>query len=299
MAKVNYLNNKDLFAEILKSKASYCSFISDEYEQYDGIVMDLNEITPELIQETKEKKAIKMMADDRASQKASGLKNHQIKVKEITSNDIKDEDLVWRVMTYDHIPLAPGRVTTPKKEKDNYTQLLFRPFKHFIKDGSSYKEVGRSHWVGGLSNGHFSQDHGKMTNKLGNMFVMLVERYSQRPNWRGYTYVDEMKCRAHLQFSSSGLQFDESRSDTPNPFAYYTQMAQNSFTCVLNLEKKNQKFRDDSLIMNGATPSFTRQVEHEMAIRGEEFNERHGIVPSDVVVIKKGFTRPSKKPAGK
>ena len=30
---------------------------------------------------------------------------------------------------------------------------------------------------------------------------------------------------------------------------------------ILNVEKKNQNIRDDILIMNGATPSWTRQTD--------------------------------------
>ena len=103
-----------------------------------------------------------------------------------------------------------------------------------------------------------------MTNNLALMFMKLVDRYGHRGNWRGYTYIDEMKSQALLQLSQVGLQFDESRSENPNPFAYYTQTITNSFMRILNIEKKNQNIRDDILIMNGATPSFTRQTEDQI-----------------------------------
>ena len=64
-----------------------------------------------------------------------------------------------------------------------------------------------------------------------------------------------------MQLSQIGLQFDESKSQ--NPFAYYTAAITNSFTRVLNVEKRNQNIRDDMLQEAGAMPSFTRQIKHE------------------------------------
>ena len=112
-----------------------------------------------------------------------------------------------------------------------------------------------------MENGAFSKIHGKMTNELAKMYMKLCERYATRSNWRGYTYNDEMRGNALLQLSQIGLQFDESKSQ--NPFAYYTAAITNSFTRVLNIEKKNQNIRDDILEHNGLNPSYTRQSANE------------------------------------
>lgn len=64
-----------------------------------------------------------------------------------------------------------------------------------------------------------------MSDRLGYIFLMLVDRYSRRGNWRGYSYVDEMRDHALQQLSQIGLQFDESKSD--NPFAFYTTASRN------------------------------------------------------------------------
>jgi hypothetical protein len=118
--------------------------------------------------------------------------------------------------------------------------------------------VGKSHWRGDLETGEFCKTHGQMTDTLALMFMKLCERYATRSNWRGYTYNDEMRGAALLQLSQIGLQFDESKSS--NPFSYFTATLTNSFTRILNIEKKNQAIRDDILEANGLTPSFTRQM---------------------------------------
>ena len=66
-----------------------------------------------------------------------------------------------------------------------------------------------------MENGNFTLEGGKVTNKLANMYMQLCDRYSMRYNWRGYTYVDEMRGQALLQLAQIGLQFDESNPDNP------------------------------------------------------------------------------------
>lgn len=168
-------------------------------------------------------------------------------------------------MTFDHVPLAPGRKKTVKTTADSHEKVNFPPYQHWKFDANDNLIcVGKSHWIGGMENGYFSKDHGRITENLGKMFIKLSERYAQRSNWRGYTYVEEMKGQAILQLSQMGLQFDESKSE--NPFAYYTAAVTNSFTRILNLEKTAQNIRDDLLEENGLTPSMTRQHSQDFAV---------------------------------
>jgi len=268
--KVNYLNNKDILKEIHKSKMSYCWLADDKYKDFDIILNDVSKINRISIKAAKENKAAKMQYDAyQAAMAEHDPKDYRNKPKQkefaVDIKDIDTEDLVFRVMTMEHIPEAPGRKKNPRNEAETREKVNFPPFKHYAFKGKEVVEVSRSHWRGSLSNGHFSADHGQITNKLGTMFLKLVERYSHRGNWRGYTYVDEMRGQALLQLSYIGLQFNEQKSD--NPFAYYTAAVNNSFTRVLNLEKRNQTIRDDILIEQGHLPSYGRQIQHENELR--------------------------------
>jgi hypothetical protein len=190
----------------------------------------------------------------------------KIKLSEVTPDykTVAKTDVVIRIMTFDHIPLAPGRKKTTKTTADSHDKVNFPPFQHWkFDDNDELICVGKSHWKGTLDKGHYSKEHGRITENLGKMYIKLSERYAQRSNWRGYTYVEEMRGQAVLQLSQIGLQFDESKSE--NPFAYYTAAVTNSFTRVLNLEKKNQNIRDDLLEIAGLTPSLTRQTQAEFA----------------------------------
>lgn len=263
-----YLNNRDLLKEIHLSKNSYSSFTSEEYHQYDIVLPNIDKINIRTIAQAKRNRADRL-AKEQYEQAA--MEDPRVKQAEFTVDwkKIDKGDLVFRVMTYDHIPLHPGRKKTPKTVADHHVACNFPPFQHFkFDEDDNLICVGKSHWIGGMENGYFSNDHGKMTNKLARMFIKLVERYATRSNWRGYTYNDEMQSSALLQLSQIGLKFDESKSQ--NPFAYYTATITNSFTRVLNLEKKNQNIRDDILEANNLNPSYTRQHANEMAIREPE-----------------------------
>ena len=258
---INYLNNKDILKEIHKSKNSYCSFTKDDFDKYNIILPSLDRINIRTVAQAKRNKASKMQKE---AYETAKLKNKKVKQAEFQVNwrKIIKTDLIFRIMTYDHIPLEPGRKRKPKTEADHRVKVNFPPFQHYKFDAlNKLKCIGKSHWVGSMSNGKFYAplEHftGKMTTELARMFLKLCKRYATRANWRGYTSNDEMQSQALLQLSQIGLQFDESKSD--NPFAYYTAAITNSFTRILNIEKKNQNIRDDLLELAQMKPSSTRQ----------------------------------------
>ena len=275
--KVNYLNNRDILKEIHKSKNTYCSYRDRELDhQYDIIVPSVDKINQRTVAEARRNQA------DRIKRATGEI---------VDPKKIANTDLVFRVITWEHIPKVPKKLTKAQEKKKskleellemddvdenddglqelmddiqqdlNYIKLPFPPFWHYrIDEDKTPYLVGKSHWRGDLESGEFCKDHGTMTNKLAHMFIKLCERYATRSNWRGYTYNEEMRGQALLQLSQIGLQFDESKSQ--NPFAYYTAAITNSFTRVLNIEKKMQNIRDDILEQNGLNPSYTRQFKN-------------------------------------
>jgi len=268
--KVNYLNNRDILKEIHLSKNTYCVYTDPVADhQYDIILPTVEKINQRTIAEARRNRADRLKREGTI----------------VDPKKIPNTDLVFRVTCWEHIPMAPKKVPKSALKKKKIEDILefdvieddpladlidepildttrmrvnFPPFEHYrIDENKQPFVVGRSHWRGDFKNGEFSKDHGQMTRKLATMFMKLCERYATRSNWRGYTYNEEMRGQALLQLSQIGLQFDESKSQ--NPFAYYTAAITNSFTRILNLEKKNQNIRDDILEMNGLNPSWTRQ----------------------------------------
>ena len=271
-AKTNYLNNRDILKQIHLSKNTYCVFRDPVQDhQYDIILPTVEKINQRTTAEARRNRA------DRIKRETGQV---------IDPKKIPNTDLVFRITCWEHIPMAPKKVPKSQQKKkkiedifeldvldeddplaellevpvldEKHVRLNFPPFYHYrIDESKTPYIVGKSHWRGDLDQGEFSKDHGTMTRTLATMFIKLCERYATRSNWRGYTYNEEMRGQALLQLSQIGLQFDESKSQ--NPFAYYTAAITNSFTRILNLEKKNQNIRDDMLEQAGLNPSWTRQ----------------------------------------
>jgi hypothetical protein len=261
MRKRNYLNNRDILSEIHKSKNTFNSYVEKDYASYDIILESVDKINIRTIAEAKRNKAKRLSTEDYESRRMAGEKVKQAEC-EVNYKSITKEELIFRIMTFDHIPEEPGRKKNPKTVADTKTKLNFPPFQHYkFNDDGELVCVGKSHWEGGMENGHFSKEHGKATDNLALMWIKLCERYATRGNVRGYTYNDEMRGQAILQLAQIGLQFDESKSQ--NPFAYYTAAVTNSFVRVINIEKRNQNIRDDILEMNDLNPSYTRQHQGE------------------------------------
>jgi len=286
---VNYLANKDILREIHLSKNTYCSFTKPEYHQYD-LIIDYNDNTNlnDNLEYTSRPETIKLAKEARATR----LDAEQGNAKGSTDpQSIPDTDLVFRVMTWDHIPVAPKppKKTAKKKsardifEFDDaedifadleddapvnnvddmvHVRVNFPPFQHFkFNAAGSLVCVGKSHWRGDIKTGEFERDGGQITNTLAKMYLKLCEKYSTKWNWRGYSYNDEMRGSAILQLTYVGLRFNEAKSN--NPFAYFTAVLNNSFCRVLNTEKKSQSIRDDLMEYNNLAPSFTRQFANE------------------------------------
>jgi hypothetical protein len=246
------------------------------------IVDSVGKITKKTISEARKLRADRLSKEAQDAELAQGNKV-RLEAVTVAPTAVAITDIVFRVMSWDHVPIddVKQRKADAKAQEDyedelaeteydeppiqirapaKYVKVNFPPFQHYrVCEDLTPVLVGRSHWLGDLESGTFSRDHGAMTPKLAHMFVKLCERYATRSNWRGYTYNDEMRSQALLQLSQIGLQFDESKSQ--NPFAYYTAAITNSFTRVLNIEKRNQNIRDDILEMNNYNPSYTRQNE--------------------------------------
>ena len=249
LPRINYLSNKELLSEIEKSKASYSVFLDEDSRYYDVIIEwsnsydstqtieDLRDamLSPEIIQEA--------------------IVNRQKKLK--TTEDIPITDLVFRVMTFSHVP----KNLTKIKKNGNVAKvrtLNFPPFIHFkLDDENNPCVVGKSHWTNGLHNGEFSMNHGQLSNTLAVQIIKLVERFATKGNWRGYSYIQDMSGDAINHMCENSLKFHEMKGS--NAFAYMTQLVKNSFRMSLKNEKKVSDVKDKIMVEKGYDQRFAAQ----------------------------------------
>ena len=132
MRKVNYLNNRDLLSEIHKSKSTYSSFTDDSYAQYDIILPEVSKINIRTIAEAKRNQAKRIGYAEYERRKKAGEKVKQADT-EIDYRKIAKTDLIFRDMTYDHIPEATEmgamqeRITSTKNGSITSVQAVYVP----------------------------------------------------------------------------------------------------------------------------------------------------------------------------
>ncbi len=109
-AKTNYLNNKDILKEIHHSKNSYCTYVNPQMDhQYDIILPSLSKINQRTIAEARRNRA------DRIKKETGEAVNEK---------KIPHTDLVFRITTWEHIPMAPKKQTKAHAKKAKMEELL-------------------------------------------------------------------------------------------------------------------------------------------------------------------------------
>lgn len=176
------------------------------------------------------------------------------------------EGNVYRVYTEEHIP-KQSRLCMRGPVR-NMERVNFIPFKHYKYQNGKFIEIVRSHY----KDDKFSNRHGKHTDELARMYLRMIDEFAKRPNWCGYSYLDEMKKNAAIHLVQGALMFDESKSN--NPFSYLTQIISNAFLQVRNKEEEQQMVRDEIRIENGLEPSRDYYEKKERKMERDEKRRR-------------------------
>lgn len=100
------------------------------------------------------------------------------------------------------------------------------------------------------------------TPKLTEYLQLMVNRYANKGQWRGYSYIEDMKSDALLTLCQNAFKYNEEKYD--NPFGYYTQIIKYCFITFLEKEELMRDIKDSLWESIGMTPSYARQIKNEM-----------------------------------
>jgi len=106
-----------------------------------------------------------------------------------------------------------------------------------------------------------SKGLGRMSDDLAFKLQLLTDKYARSAQYARYTFNDDMRAYALMMLVRTWNSFNPEKSD--NPFAFYTQCIKNSFIQYLNQEKRQRNIRDELLVDQGLSPSYTYQMEYE------------------------------------
>lgn len=126
-----------------------------------------------------------------------------------------------------------------KSKKDNDTQIpTEKRERNRVRGKGKVKIVKRQH----VNNEELHVEllsyikTGIASEKLGEMFLALVDNYATKSNFSGYSFLEEMKSRAIFFLLKYSKGYKPAKSK--NPFAYCTQIVHNAFVQVIKKENK-------------------------------------------------------------
>ena len=108
--KVNYLNNRDILKEIHLSKNTYCTYLDPVKDhQYDIILPTVEKINQRTVAEARRNRA------DRIKRETGVVTDPK---------KIPNTDLVFRITTWEHIPMAPPKPPKSANKSSKIKKLL-------------------------------------------------------------------------------------------------------------------------------------------------------------------------------
>jgi DNA-directed RNA polymerase specialized sigma24 family protein len=91
------------------------------------------------------------------------------------------------------------------------------------------------------------RETGKISDRLGEMFVKIAENLSNKPNFIGYTWKEEMIGEAVLTCIKYSKNFNPDKSK--NPFGYISRFCYNAFVEYIKKQKRHGNTKE-TLYMN-------------------------------------------------
>ena len=85
---------------------------------------------------------------------------------------------------------------------------------------------------------------GVISEELGKMVLAIATNYSNKGSFASYTWKEDMIMEAVLTCFKYMHNFDPTKQDRPNPFAYFTTIIHNAFINYIRKQNKHSEIKD-------------------------------------------------------
>lgn len=93
-----------------------------------------------------------------------------------------------------------------------------------------------------------SKAKGRITDRLGELLMEMVESFATTPRFREYSIIEDMKGEALVVLVANITKFDPNKSS--NAFSFATKTIENSFKHTIKMEKKKHWDLEDKIKAN-------------------------------------------------
>jgi len=117
------------------------------------------------------------------------------------------------------------------------------------------------------------QDEGVMSDRLGQMFLLLAQKYAQHRYFNQYPYKEDLIGTGVLACCNSFMKFD--RNESSNPFAFFSTCVYRAYLQMIKKEYRQKDVKDEILVKNNYDPSFgyeerLKEKEESKKVKDEE-----------------------------
>jgi hypothetical protein len=123
--------------------------------------------------------------------------------------------------------------------------------KHYVNKAEFHEEMVKYH--------NLPADKKKISNYIGNAILMICNGLAKKPNFSGYTYIDEMVSDG-IENCIMAINSFDIYNDKKNPFWYFSKIAYYAFIRRIATEKK-QSYIKHKNVQNYFLQGKTEDVE--------------------------------------
>lgn len=105
--------------------------------------------------------------------------------------------------------------------------------------------------------------------KLMKMFMDITNGMARRPNFSGYSFIEEMKSDGYIACFKKAHLFDPEKSS--NPFGYYSRIVWRAFVNVINIEE-NHAYIKAKIFYNNEASYETMMSDSDIDLTSEGFS---------------------------